>query len=110
MNQDFPIDENGNVLRSLINRGDPLTEPREINFHFIFPTRSQAIGFVEILTDKQLRLELSWHDERQLWQITVVQHMIPDHAAITALENRLIDMAQPLDGTADGWGCFAIKA
>ena len=107
MNHDFPNDENGSVLRSLIERGDPLTEPREINYHFIFPTRSQAIGIIEILTEKQWRLELSWHDERKLWQVTVVQHMTPDHSAITHLENRLIDMAHPLDGTADGWGCFA---
>jgi len=110
MTHDFPNDENGNVLRTLIDRGDPLTKPREINFHFIFPTRSQAIGFIEILTDKQLRLEISWHAERELWQVTVVQHMLPDHPKITELENRLIDMAHPLDGIADGWGCFALKS
>ncbi|MBB3210536.1 hypothetical protein FHS27_006383 [Rhodopirellula rubra] len=109
MSHDFPNDENGNVLRSLIERGDLLTEPREINYHFIFPTRSQAVGFIEILTETQWRLELFWYDERQLWQVTVVQHMIPDHSAITDLENRLVDMAHPLDGTADGWGCFAVK-
>ena len=109
MNHDFPNDENGNVLRGLIERGDPLTEPRNINFHFIFPSRSQAIGFIEILRDKQWRMEISWYEERELWQVTVVQHMVPTHSGITNLENRLIDLAHPLDGTADGWGCFAVK-
>lgn len=110
MTHDFPNDENGNVLRGLMESGDMLTEPREINFHFIFPARSKAIGFIEILEDKQLRLEISWSDERELWQVTVVQHMVPDHSAITKLENRLADMAHPLNGSDDGWGCFAIKA
>jgi hypothetical protein len=109
MSVDFPDDENGNVLRSLIKRGDPLTEPREINFHFLFPTRSQAIGFIEILPDKALRHEISWYAEREVWQITVVKHMIPTHQEITELENHLIDKAHPLDGVADGWGCFAVK-
>ena len=109
MKHDFPNDENGVVLRRLIKQGDPLTEPREINFHFVFPTRSQAIGFVEILTDKTLRLEMSWYDERGLWQITVVQQMLPTHQMITELENRLNGLAQPLEGVPDGWGCFAVK-
>ena len=69
MNAEIPNDENGNVLRSMLKRGDPLPEPREINFHFLFPTRSQAIGFIEILLAKDLRLELSWYADRQSWQV-----------------------------------------
>ncbi len=106
---DIPDDENGNVLLTLMKRGDPLTEPREINFHFIFPTRSQAIGFIEILPDKDLRHEISWYAEYEGWQITVVKHMIPTHQEISDLENRLIDQSQPLGGVPDGWGCFAVK-
>ncbi|WP_372722240.1 ribonuclease E inhibitor RraB [Novipirellula sp.] len=109
MSHDFPNDENGNVLHSLIKRGDLLTSPREINFHFVFPSRSLAVGFIEIVTDKLFRLELSWSDDHEQWQVTVVQYMVPDHSTITALESRLMDQAHPLEGTADGWGCFAVK-
>ena len=109
MKHDFPNDENGVVLRRLIKQGDPLTEPREVNFHFVFPTRPQAIGFIEILTDKTFRLEISWYDERELWQVTVVQRILPTHPMITELENRLTGIALPLEGVPDGWGCFAVK-
>lgn len=109
MKHDFPNDENGVVLRRLIKQGDPLTEPREVNFHFVFPTRPQAIGFIEILTDKTFRLEISWYDERELWQVTVVQRILPTHPMITELENRLTGIAHPLEGVPDGWGCFAVK-
>ncbi|MCA9046963.1 MAG: ribonuclease E inhibitor RraB [Planctomycetaceae bacterium] len=105
----FPNDENGQVLRGLFESGDPLTEPREINFHFTFPTRGEAIGFIEVLDYADIRLELSWYVEGECWQVTVVKFMLPDHKALTDLENRLIEISQPLGGKAEGWGCFSLE-
>ena len=105
---EFPNDVNGDVLRRMEAHGDVLSEPRNINFHLVFPTRSQAIGFIEVIPDKDLQLQLIWYAENKCWECTVVKYTVPTHRNITALEDRLTALAHPLKGTPDGWGCLQI--
>lgn len=107
---EFPNDENGQVLFKLQSRGDDLSTPREINFHFVFPTRNQALGFIELIADKNVRLELSWYAEEEKWQCTAVKVMVPQHDEISRFEARFADLAEPLQGVPDGWDCIVIKA
>jgi len=109
MDVELPYDANGRVLRQMRESGDDLTKPREINFHFLFPTRSHAIGFIERVSDKSLTLRICWHEERGLWECTATRYMVPLHSEITALEAELSDLAGPLEGSPDGWGCFQVS-
>jgi len=44
---EFPNDENGDVLRRLQNDGDDLTQPRNIDFTVVFPTEDASQQFAE---------------------------------------------------------------
>jgi hypothetical protein len=42
-------DENGDVLWQMLQHGDDLSKPREIDFSVIFPTEDAALEFAVVL-------------------------------------------------------------
>ncbi|HTM80963.1 ribonuclease E inhibitor RraB [Asticcacaulis sp.] len=115
---DFPADENGDVLRSMQADGDDLSVARDIDFSLLFPDEESAKTFCVIFAEKGYEVDYGpWeidHDNVTdlnfgKWNVQVVHHMAPDHAAITAFEGELQDAATPLGGRNDGWGCFQVN-
>ena len=106
---DFPNDENGDVLRGLVRDGDDLTKPRDVDFSVIFMDKASAERFMEIVKHQDVKVELNQQDQDdQTWGVTVTRFMIPTHHVITSMEINLEEIAKPLGGKNDGWGCFAI--
>jgi hypothetical protein len=105
----IPNDENGDVLRLMIKNGDDLSQPRMMDFCYIFPERRQALAFAEIVDDRELEVCISYNDKRDMWDAIVKRYMIPTHRDITALELSLAAHAELVGGEADGWGCMAVK-
>ena len=102
----IPDDENGEVLRRMIDDGDDLSLERPIEFYHVFDDESQAEAFASAASDKPLvTVDEPEVDEEDVWQVCVVRMMAPSHAAITALERELGDLAETFGGFADGWGC-----
>lgn len=89
--------------------GDSLTQPRIVDFCFAFPERRQALAFAEIVDDRELEVCISYYEERYMWQTIMKRYMVPNHADITALEFKLAQLAGPIGGEADGWGCMRIS-
>ena len=56
----FPDDENGVVLRRMWDGGDDLSQPRNMDFNYIFPERRQALAFAEIVDDRDLEICISY--------------------------------------------------
>ncbi|MFD2368273.1 ribonuclease E inhibitor RraB [Pseudoduganella sp. GCM10020061] len=105
---DFPDDENGDVLRQMAEQGDDLSVPRNIDFTLVFPDEERAQRFAAAFSPAYpVTVDHSEVDEDCPWDVVVVNHMAPDHAAITAFEERLRQVAEPLGGRNDGWGCFS---
>jgi|SRR6516165_732981 hypothetical protein len=104
----FPDDENGAVLRRLHDQGDDLTQPRTVDFCFIFPERRQALAFAEIIDDRELEVCLSYYEQREMWQAIVKRCMVPTHPEITKFEMELSAQADSVGGEADGWGCMQV--
>ncbi|MDH2436227.1 ribonuclease E inhibitor RraB [Pokkaliibacter sp. MBI-7] len=106
--EDFPNDENGDVLRRMRDSGDNFALPRDFEFTVVFATREAVQAFGDHFA--QLGYEVvaneSGHVPELPWDVTVVTHMLPTHAAITAFEAELQRVATPLGGRNDGWGCF----
>jgi len=104
---EFPNDENGQVLRTMQEEGDDLSQARSIDFYFAFPLREVAEAFAaDVRKTMGLSAEAGPYEERKMWEATVKKNMVPTHAAITELEKALTTLAESYQGEADGWGSF----
>jgi hypothetical protein len=103
----FPRNPNGEVLWALRTSGDALTEPREIDFSAIFPSRNAASEFAGFFGKKHrvelLRLKKQDQPDGFPWHVLVYLHEVPRHTTITAFEASLKKQAAPLGGRTWGW-------
>jgi hypothetical protein len=106
----FPDDENGQVLKDMAESGDDLTKPRMVEFQHVFPSREEAIAFIEAVSNKTDKVELSWFDAEESWNVQVSRYMIPTHRGITSLELSLGAEAKKHRGRSDGWGCLEVRS
>ncbi len=104
----FPNDENGQLLQQMYNAGDDITQPRIVDFCFVFTDRERALAFVTDVNDKNIESCLSWYGEKSMWQVIIKQDMAPEYERITVTESALAAKAQKVGGKADGWGCMQI--
>jgi len=108
---DFPDDENGDVLRRLQRDGDDLTQARSIDFTVVFQNEEAAERFAEHF--RRLGCEVSCEETHSVpelpWDVVIARELVPSYAGITAFENELQEVASTFGGRNDGWGCFAQK-
>jgi Regulator of ribonuclease activity B len=104
----IPNDENGDVLRKMLESGDDLARPREIDFTVVMPGEAAARAFAERFATAgyQTKIKRSGVVPEQPWDVVVIKHMTPNHSEITEFEALLEQAALPLGGRNDGWGCF----
>jgi hypothetical protein len=105
----FPDDENGDVLWNMSQNGDNLSVRREIDFSVIFPTEGAAIEFAVILLKNGQKVSSSSYDGNTNfpWQVHTHPMMLPTHGNVSAYEEQLGQDAAKFGGRNDGWGCFA---
>lgn len=112
MSRDFtlyPEDENGDVLWKMLQDGDDLSEPREVDFTLIFPTEDVAIAFAVHLLKNDQKVSFSAYEgnEEFPWQVSVHPLMLPTHRNVSGFEGLLSTEAVPFSGRVDGWGCMS---
>jgi len=111
MTEDFPDDENGDVLRSMAADGVELSSPRIVDFEHVFssePFASEFASAVAHLVDKVVRFEPEPDgDGKLLWDVQCRYRMIPTHENISRLEQLLGQKAAEFGGRADGWGSLS---
>lgn len=105
---EFPNDDNGHVLKRMFVGGDDLTQPRMIDYCFVFPDRHRALAFAKAVDDEDSVVCISFFKIRKVWQAIVQVLMIPEHARIAAVEADLGGRAEAAGGQPDGWGCMRI--
>jgi hypothetical protein len=105
---EIPDNENGRILRRMIDGGDDLSKPRKVDFCFVFAERRQALAFAEVVDERELKVSISYYPEREMWQAIVHRYMAPTHRDITAMESVLSARAESIGGEADGWGCMRL--
>lgn len=103
----IPDDENGDVLRRMLDDGDDLTLARPIDFFHVFAEESDAQDFFAAAAARpELAVEgPDFDDDDGIWEVTATRVMAPEHKAITALEAELTELAAQYHGYPDGWGC-----
>lgn len=106
--EQFPDDENGDVLWGMASRGDNLATAREVNFSVVFRTEAAAMEFAIHLLRNEQKVSFSSYDGKDgfTWQVDVHVVMPATYENITGFESLLKSDAEPLGGLNDGWGCF----
>ncbi|AXK73654.1 ribonuclease E inhibitor RraB [Lysobacter sp. TY2-98] len=102
----LPDDENGQVLRAMLEDGDDLTLPRDVDFLLVFGDEAAAKAFVEGANAlPEVVVFTPEVDDEGIWQVVARRHMAPKHADITRLEQELTVLAESFGGYPDGWEC-----
>jgi len=111
MADEFPDDENGDVLRRMQGNGDSLAKPRNIDFTVAFPDEPSAEQFGAKIRHLgyEPSVNLTNSNPELPWDVVVVKYMLPSHEGITQFELELENIASRFGGSNDGWGCFNQK-
>lgn len=111
MSDEFPDDDNGDVLRRMQQNGDRFEIARDVDFSVVFPDEGGARTFAAHFERLGYRASAERSNVRQdrPWDVTVVKPMAISYAGITAFEEELQLAAAPFGGQNDGWGCFNQK-
>ncbi|WOE33021.1 MULTISPECIES: ribonuclease E inhibitor RraB [unclassified Acinetobacter] len=105
--QQFPHDDNGDVLWQMYQDGDDLSEAHEIEYSLAVQHQQSAERCALHLLHQDQKITLSQDDESDIWFITIYLYMEPIYADIVAVEQWLTDIADQYDAEYDGWGCMA---
>ncbi|MVA59344.1 ribonuclease E inhibitor RraB [Agrobacterium vitis] len=110
MDDTFPDDEHGDVLRQMKEQGDDLSAPRDVDFSVVFPDEASAQSFIEIMKTHFDKIRYSKIEtlEQPTWDVTATRFMIPSYREITQMEQLLGNAAAEFGGENDGWGCFSV--
>ncbi|MFT4021772.1 MAG: ribonuclease E inhibitor RraB [Acinetobacter sp.] len=105
--QEFPDDDNGNVLWQMYEDGTDLDEPHEIEFSLVFPDQEKTEKAALYLLQQEQKISFFQDDavEPNDWVITVYVTTEPTYEDIVELEQWLGAIAEQFDGEYDGWGC-----
>ena len=107
--EQFPDDENGNVLWQMAADGDDLTEAHEIEFSIAFQPQEQAEKCALYLLKEEQKISLFEDEEADTleWVITIYVYMEPEYSDIIDIEEWFTKIAEQHGGEYDGWGCMA---
>ena len=103
----FPEDENGDVLYGIWKQGTDLAASRTVDFSLIFPMKEQAEAMAAKLSSREGNVKLSYFDAKACWDICFSVKMVPSWTAITEMEEWLGEVAAKHQGKNDGWGFFS---
>lgn len=104
----FPDDDNGDVLWNMHSDGDNLSKPREVDFSVIFPTEEAALKFAVHMLRNEQKVSFSAYEgnEELPWQVELHPVMEPNHENISHYEELLAKDAAAYGGRNDGWGAM----
>lgn len=107
--EQFPDDDNGNVLWQMTQDGDDLSEAHEIEYSIAFNNQTQAQQCALFLLEEEQKISLFIDEDtpQPEWIITVYVYMEPEYSDIVDLETWFEKIAEQHGGEYDGWGCMA---
>ena len=105
--QQFPEDDNGNVLWQMAQDGDDLTVAHEIEYSIAFKEQELAEKCALYLLQEEQKISLFVDEDTNEWFITIYVYMEPDYSDIVDLEEWFSKIATQFEGEYDGWGCMA---
>lgn len=91
----------------MLQTGDNLANPREIQFSVIFPSQEKALQFGQILLENNQKLSFCPYldNPEHPWEITAYPEMPASYDNIIGYQMLLETHARKFDGIYDGWYC-----
>lgn len=111
--EQFPADDNGEVLWRLVQAGDDLGVHRDVEFVLDFTSEQDALDCGAFLFRNEYKVQLSPPLEDKPdspWSVEVVPYMAPNHRDISELEQYVGKVADHFGGKTSGWGCVTAGA
>ena len=107
----FPENDNGNVLWQMVEDGNDLSEPHEVEFSIIFEKQEQAEKCALSLLHQEQKISLYQEEEHSdgsdMWVLNIHVNMMLEYEDIADLEEWMQQNAQASGGEYDGWGCMS---
>ena len=103
-----PDEHDVEILETLEEHGEDLSEPREIRVDLLFPDEDAANAAEEELTE--LGYEVATFEaagEEEQWSLRATRELRVDHANVTGFRHRFEELAARHDGEFDGWEAAA---
>lgn len=106
--QQYPDNDNGNVLWALRCDGDKHEVARDIDFCLDFDSEEAALDCGAYLFKNLYRIELEEpleDDPDSSWTVLAIPHMPANYEDICGVEAHLSAVAAQFGGKLSGWGC-----
>lgn len=115
----YPDDEDGAVLADLAAHGIDMTQPLQIEFAIDAPDEAASIAIDKAISKAGYDSEVVFDegepdeddgidpDEEEFgpsWTVYAKVEMVPQYEEIIRIQTELNHLADPHEGTCDGWG------
>ena len=108
MSIDFPNDADGDVLRSLSDKGINLQESRIIEFYCYAKTRQVAERIVQEAEFPEFDVEIFESDSDEnsdaVFSVYFSKQMVPSYKSLIQIQDELNSILAAFDTVCDGWG------
>ncbi|ENV35335.1 ribonuclease E inhibitor RraB [Acinetobacter gerneri] len=106
--EQFPDNDNGDILWQMQEDGSDLTEPHEVEYSIAFEKQDQAekCAIYLLLEEQKISMYLDEETDPNFWILSVHINMELDYADINDLEEWFTKIAHQFGGEYDGWGCM----
>jgi hypothetical protein len=100
---------NRRLLRQMMELGDQIQVPREIDHLALFPTEENAKQASAQLVERGFRVDEIVKDDRERWSLQFHRDDACDDGKPDQFVFEILDVILPLDGDYDGWGSMLVK-
>ena len=102
----FPKDPTGELLELMQGEGIDLSQPYMLDFYVLFNDEQQGRLAADRIAKEypDSGLFLNQGEQNQLWELRLVEEMVPEHGSITEIDTTLQALSKKFKGKLDGWG------
>jgi hypothetical protein len=109
MSTDYPNDADGDALRRVVNDGNDISKPMDVDFPVVFADEVTARRFSEVAREHGYFPQLWKSAEDDQWDVICVKRMVLTYIAVLDVQRELDNLSEPFGGYSDGWGTFGNK-
>ena len=102
----IPDDATGAALRRLADDGSDLSKPMAMDFFVAVPSQEAGAAVARGAKERGFEASVEQDSETGHWTCYCTITLVPEYAAVVAIEGELDALARQHRGHADGFGSF----